>query len=55
MLPELNEEFFAQFGIKQSTLEGFRTEVRKNMERELRQAIKTKVKTRSWTVCWPPT
>jgi len=43
-LPELNEEFFAQFGIKESTLEGFRTEVRKNMERELRQAIKTKVK-----------
>ncbi|MFJ4397807.1 trigger factor [Pseudomonas sp. NPDC089395] len=43
-LPELNEEFFAQFGIKESTLEGFRAEVRKNMERELRQAIKTKVK-----------
>ncbi|MDH0730082.1 trigger factor [Pseudomonas sichuanensis] len=43
-LPELNEEFFAQFGIKESTLEGFRTEVRKNMERELRQATKTKVK-----------
>ncbi|MCO7537346.1 trigger factor [Pseudomonas asiatica] len=44
VLPELNEEFFAQFGIKESTLEGFRTEVRKNMERELRQAIKAKVK-----------
>ncbi|MFF7107344.1 trigger factor [Pseudomonas sichuanensis] len=43
-LPELNEEFFAQFGIKESTLEGFRSEVRKNMERELRQATKTKVK-----------
>ncbi|AYG44423.1 trigger factor [Pseudomonas sp. Leaf58] len=43
-LPELNEEFFAQFGIKETTLEGFRTEVRKNMERELRQAIKAKVK-----------
>ncbi|WP_462402292.1 trigger factor [Pseudomonas sp. Marseille-QA0332] len=43
-LPELNEEFFAQFGIKESSLEGFRAEVRKNMERELRQAIKTKVK-----------
>ncbi|MBA1187586.1 trigger factor [Pseudomonas entomophila] len=43
-LPELNEAFFAQFGIKESTLEGFRAEVRKNMERELRQAIKTKVK-----------
>lgn len=44
VLPELNEEFFAQFGIKESTLEGFRAEVRKNMERELRQAIKSKVK-----------
>ncbi|MFP3517760.1 trigger factor [Pseudomonas sp. SIMBA_077] len=43
-LPELNEEFFAQFGIKETGIEGFRTEVRKNMERELRQAIKSKVK-----------
>ncbi|MCY1497452.1 Trigger factor [compost metagenome] len=43
-LPELNEEFFSLFGIKESTLEGFRAEVRKNMERELRQAIKSKVK-----------
>lgn len=43
-LPELNEEFFAQFGVKETSLEGFRAEVRKNMERELRQAIKAKVK-----------
>lgn len=43
-LPELNDEFFALFGIKEGGLEGFRTEVRKNMERELRQAIKSKVK-----------
>jgi trigger factor len=43
-LPELNEEFFAQFGIKETGIDGFRAEVRKNMERELRQAIKTKVK-----------
>ena len=43
-LPELNEEFFKQFGIKETGIDGFRTEVRKNMERELRQAIKTKVK-----------
>ncbi|MCF5097698.1 trigger factor, partial [Pseudomonas gessardii] len=35
---------FAQFGIKETGIEGFRTEVRKNMERELRQAIKSKVK-----------
>jgi trigger factor len=43
-LPELNEAFFNQFGIKETGIEGFRTEVRKNMERELRQAIKSKVK-----------
>ncbi|WP_122358287.1 trigger factor [Pseudomonas coronafaciens] len=43
-LPELNEEFFKQFGIKETGIDRFRTEVRKNMERELRQAIKSKVK-----------
>ena len=43
-LPELNEEFFAQFGVSEGGIEGFRAEVRKNMERELNQAIKTKVK-----------
>lgn len=43
-LPELNEEFFGQFGIKETGLDGFRDEVRKNMERELRQAIKAKIK-----------
>ncbi|MCL7462613.1 trigger factor [Pseudomonas sp. NW5] len=43
-LPELNDEFFALFGVKEGGLEGFRAEVRKNMERELRQAIKSKVK-----------
>ncbi|TWI53787.1 trigger factor [Pseudomonas duriflava] len=43
-LPEMNEEFFSLFGIKETTLEGFRAEVRKNMDRELRQAIKNKVK-----------
>ncbi|WP_373187438.1 trigger factor [Halopseudomonas sp.] len=44
-LPELNDEFFAKFGVEEGGIEGFRAEVRKNMERELRQAIKTKVKT----------
>lgn len=43
-LPELNEEFFALFGVKEGGFDGFRAEVRKNMERELRQAIKSKVK-----------
>ena len=43
-LPELNDEFFKLFGVTEGGEEGFRAEVRKNMERELRQAIKAKVK-----------
>ncbi|WP_339843519.1 trigger factor [uncultured Halopseudomonas sp.] len=44
-LPELNDEFFAKFGVEEGGIDAFRSEVRKNMDRELRQAIKTKVKT----------
>ncbi|WP_349571436.1 trigger factor [Azotobacter salinestris] len=44
-LPELNADFFALFGIAEPSLEAFRAEVGRNMERELRQAIKSKVKT----------
>ncbi len=44
VLPELNDEFYARFGVSEGGLEGFRREVSKNMERELRQAIKNKVK-----------
>ncbi len=43
-LPELNDEFFARFGVTEGGLEDFRKEVSKNMERELRQAVKNKVK-----------
>ena len=43
-LPELDAAFFALFGVKEGTLEDFRAEVRKNMQRELRQAVKSKVK-----------
>ena len=45
VLPELNDEFFAKFGVKEGGVDGFRVEVRQNMERELRQAIKGKIKT----------
>ncbi len=38
-LPELNAEFFTKFGVEAETEEVFRTEVRKNMERELKQAV----------------
>lgn len=43
-VPDLNKEFFALFASKSTSLEEFRLEVRANMERELRQALKTKLK-----------
>jgi trigger factor len=43
-LPELNEEFFEQFDVKEGGLEAFRREVTNNMKRELDSAIKAKVK-----------
>lgn len=43
-LPELDTAFFAAFGIKSSDLAQFKVEVRKNMERELRSALRNKVK-----------
>lgn len=38
-LPELSEEFFKQFGVEATDEASFRSEVRKNMERELKQSI----------------
>ncbi|OAT48575.1 trigger factor [Proteus hauseri] len=43
-LPELTEEFIKRFGIADGSIEGLRAEVRKNMERELKNAIRTRVK-----------
>ncbi|OZC37420.1 trigger factor [Marinobacter vinifirmus] len=43
-LPELNEEFFQKFGIEAEDEAAFREEVKKNMERELKQAVSNKVK-----------
>ena len=37
-LPELNEDLFKQFGVEASDEATFRSEVKKNMERELKQA-----------------
>ncbi len=45
-LPDLNDEFFAQFGVTEGGEEKFRADVRNNMERELAQATKAKVKNR---------
>lgn len=44
VLPELNEQFFQGFGIRESSLDKFKVEVRKNMERELRAALRNRVK-----------
>ncbi|MDF2184145.1 trigger factor [Grimontia hollisae] len=43
-LPELTEEFVARFGVEDGSVEGLKAEVRKNMERELKQAVKNKIK-----------
>lgn len=44
VLPELNDEFFAAFGVTEGGEEAFRTEVRANMERELRKAARNRLK-----------
>jgi len=43
-LPELNDDFFEQFDVKEGGLEAFRKEVTNNMRRELDSAIKAKIK-----------
>lgn len=43
-LPELNDEFVAKFGIKEGGVDALKAEVRKNMDRELKQAVKTRIK-----------
>lgn len=43
-LAELNEDFFSNFGMEEKTLDGFKAEVRKNMERELTNTLKMKLK-----------
>ncbi|MEZ0122292.1 MAG: trigger factor [Candidatus Reddybacter sp.] len=48
-LPELNDEFYEQFGVKEGGEENFQVEIRSNMERELETAIKNKVKSRLMT------
>lgn len=43
-LPDLDDELFATFGVKEGGLDAFRAEVRKNMEREVGQAIQQRSK-----------
>src|SRR5690606_34172405 len=44
-LPELDDEFFSAFGISEGGLERFRSEVRANLERELKGALMARLKT----------
>ncbi len=43
-LPELNEEFFKSFGVETADVDEFKTEIRKNMERELARALRSLTK-----------
>ena len=44
--PELNDEFFASFGVDEGGEDAFREEVSRNMERELKSASRNKLKNR---------
>jgi trigger factor len=43
-LPELNDEFVAKFGVTEGGVDALKAEVRANMNRELKQALKAKLK-----------
>ncbi|MFT2109610.1 trigger factor [Marinomonas sp. 2405UD68-3] len=43
-IPELDDAFVEKFGLAESTVDALRAEVTKNMERELNQAVKAKLK-----------
>lgn len=42
--PDLNDEFFAEFGVKEGGLAAFKEEVRSNMTKELESAVKVRIK-----------
>ncbi len=44
VLPELTAEFVQRFGVEDGSVDSLRAEVRKNMERELSQALKNSIK-----------
>ncbi|MFP1878347.1 trigger factor [Lonsdalea quercina] len=44
-LPELTADFIKRFGVEDGSVAGLRTDVRKNMERELKSAVRNRVKT----------
>ena len=44
VLPEINEEFFTNFGVKEGGMTAFRKEVREHMEREMSAVIRTRLR-----------
>ena len=44
VLPEFDEEFLGTLGVKDKTVDGLKAEIQKNLEGELEQAVKNKVK-----------
>jgi trigger factor len=46
-LPELTEEFIKRFGVADGSIAGLRAEVRKNMERELKGAVRNRIKSQA--------
>lgn len=44
VLPELDDKFIAEFGVKEGGLDALKKQVRENMEREAKQSIAAKVK-----------
>lgn len=44
VLPEVNEDFIKKFGVESGSAEEFRAEIKKNMERELGNAVKAQIK-----------
>lgn len=44
-MPKLSEEFIKRFGVADGSVDDLRAEVRKNMERELKGAVRNHIKT----------
>jgi len=44
LLPEIDEDFVKTYGIEDGSVESFREDVRNNMDRELEQALRSKLK-----------
>ncbi len=46
-LPEFTPEFIKRFGVEDGSVAGLRTEVRKNMDRELKGAVRNRIKSQA--------